>query len=139
MTTKRIVWTNPDGTVSVLVPAPGVPERVWRKDVPQNVQVFEATTDDIPQDRLFRKAWRLAGGKCTECPVASKEVAHEIRRARREAEFAPHDEAIAKRIPGAEATAEAARRAIRNKYADVQAHIDACATVEELRRVVKAL
>lgn len=48
----------------------------------------------------------------------AKAIAHEKRREARAAEFAPHDEVIAKRIPGvAEADAEAARQAIREKYA----------------------
>ena len=64
----------------------------------------------------------------------AKAVAHDMRRAARAAEFAPHDEVIAKRIPGAaEAEAEAARAAIRAKYADMQVAIDAAATPDEIK------
>lgn len=64
----------------------------------------------------------------------AKAIAHDMRRAARAAEFAPHDEVIAKRIPGtAEADAEAARAAIRAKYADMQAAIDAAATPDEIK------
>lgn len=64
----------------------------------------------------------------------AKTVAHEMRRAKRAEEFAPHDEVIAKRIPGvAEAEAEAARAAIRAKYADMQVAIDAASTPDEIK------
>lgn len=64
----------------------------------------------------------------------AKAIAHDMRRQARAAEFAPHDEVIAKRIPGvAEAEAEAAREAIRAKYAAMQAEIDAASTPDEIK------
>lgn len=64
----------------------------------------------------------------------AKTIAHEMRRAAREAEFAPHDAVIAKQIPGADAQqAELARQAIRDKYAAMQVAIDAAATAEEIK------
>ena len=64
----------------------------------------------------------------------AKAIAHNMRRAARAAEFAPHDEVIAKRIPGtAEADAEAARAAIRAKYAAMQDQIDAASTPDEIK------
>ncbi len=64
----------------------------------------------------------------------AKVIAHDMRRAARAVEFAPHDEVIAKRIPGtAEADAEAARQAIRDKYAAVQIAIDAATTPDEIK------
>jgi hypothetical protein len=48
----------------------------------------------------------------------AKNIAHDIRRIKREEEFAPYDAVIMKQIPGNDATeAEAARQAIRDKYA----------------------
>jgi hypothetical protein len=70
----------------------------------------------------------------------AKTIAHEKRREARTAEFAPHDEIIAKRIPGtAEAQAEAARQAIREKYAVIQEEIDAASSVAELSHIVGSL
>jgi hypothetical protein len=64
----------------------------------------------------------------------AKAIAHDMRRAARAEEFKPHDEVIAKRIPGnAEAEAEAARQAIRDKYAAVQIAIDAAITPDEIK------
>jgi hypothetical protein len=67
----------------------------------------------------------------------AKAIAHEKRRAARAAEFAPHDEVIMKQIPGVDHTAaEAARQAIRDKYAAMQAEIDAAQTVEQLKALL---
>lgn len=63
----------------------------------------------------------------------AKAIAHDIRRAARSEEFKPYDEAIAKQIPGQAEGAEAARAAIRTKYADMQTAIDAATTVEEIK------
>jgi hypothetical protein len=64
----------------------------------------------------------------------AKSIAHEARRAARDAEFAPHDDAIAKRIPGAaEQESETQRQSIRSKYAAMQEAIDAAATVDEIK------
>jgi hypothetical protein len=68
----------------------------------------------------------------------AKTIAHEMRRASREEEFKPHDDIIAKQIPGADAdAAEAARATIRTKYETVQTDIDAAADVDALKTVVE--
>ena len=70
----------------------------------------------------------------------AKEIAHDVRRGARSAEFAPYDEVIMKQIPGADAAAaEAARQAIRDKYAVVQANIDAAASVDALKTAIEGL
>lgn len=70
----------------------------------------------------------------------AKTIAHDKRRAARSSEFAPHDEIIAKRIPGtAEAVAEAARAAIREKYAVIQDEIDSAEDVDTLKAIVSSL
>ena len=63
----------------------------------------------------------------------AKAIGHDMRRAARAEEFKPYDEAIAKQIPGAVDGAEAARQAIRDKYAAIQADIDAAATPDEIK------
>ena len=67
----------------------------------------------------------------------AKEIAHEHRRAARAEEFKPYDEIIMKQIPGNDYTqAEAARQAIRDKYAALQAQMDAAQTPEELKALL---
>lgn len=67
----------------------------------------------------------------------AKTIAHEKRRARREEEFAPLDEMIAKQIPGNDpAEVEAERQAIRDKYAQVQTDIEAAESPEAVKAVL---
>lgn len=66
--------------------------------------------------------------------IKAKAIGHDIRRAKREEEFAPLDAIIAKQIPGQSATdAEAERQVIRDKYAAIQTEIDAASTPEEIK------
>ena len=70
----------------------------------------------------------------------AKGIAHDVRRAKRTEEFAPHDEVIMKQIPGADAdAAEAARAKIRTKYATVQTKIEAATDVDALKTIVKGM
>lgn len=66
----------------------------------------------------------------------AKEITHEKRRAARSAEFAPLD--VKATIPSEAAAAEAARQAIRDKYAAIQTEIDAAATPVELKAIIDA-
>ena len=65
----------------------------------------------------------------------AKAIGHDMRRAARAAEFAPLD--LKATIPSEAAAAEAARQAIRDKYAAVQAAIDAAATTDEIKAALE--
>ena len=67
----------------------------------------------------------------------AKAIVHDIRRAARSAEFAPLD--IKATIPSEAVEAEAARQAVRDKYTEVQASINAAADVAELKQIVEQL
>ncbi len=67
----------------------------------------------------------------------AKTIAHDMRRAARTEEFKPYDDAIAKQIPGQMEGAEAARQVIREKYAAIQANINAAATPEEIKAALE--
>lgn len=64
----------------------------------------------------------------------AKAIAHDKRRLARSAEFAPLD--IKVTIPSEAQSAEAARQAIREKYAVMQEQMDAAQTVEELKALL---
>jgi len=67
----------------------------------------------------------------------AKDIAHERRRLARAEEFKPHDEVIMKQIPGTDfQEVEAARQAIREKYATLQEQMDAAQTPEELKALL---
>lgn len=66
----------------------------------------------------------------------AKNIAHEKRRLKRAEEFKPHDDIIAKQIPGEDATAaETARAEIRTRYATLQTNIDNASTVDALKTI----
>jgi len=67
----------------------------------------------------------------------AKGIAHEVRRAKRTAEFAPLD--VKATIPSEAVAAEEARAAIRTKYETVQGNIDAAADVATLKTIVEGL
>ena len=67
----------------------------------------------------------------------AKTIAHDIRRGKRTAEFAPLDTKA--NIPSEAVAAEAARQAVRTKYAAIQIDIDAASSISELKAAVDSL
>lgn len=66
----------------------------------------------------------------------AKAIGHEMRRAKRAEEFAPLD--VKATIPAEAAAAEAARQAIRDKYAAIQQNIDAADSPEAIKAALEA-
>ena len=135
----RIIFQNESGGVSVIIPTGELSiEEVAAKDVPQGV-AYEIVEDDaIPADRFFRNAW-VANGAAVDVDLdKAKDIGHDIRRAQREAEFAPFDAIIMKQIPGnSAAEAEEARQQIRFKYALIQDVIEAAETPDEIKSALE--
>jgi len=67
----------------------------------------------------------------------AKAITHDARRTARAAEFAPLDTKAT--IPSEAAAAEAARAAIRTKYAEMQTAVDAAGDVAALKTIITAL
>jgi len=67
----------------------------------------------------------------------AKAITHDARRVARAAEFAPLD--VKATIPSEAVAAEAARAAVRVKYADMQTAVDAAADVVALKTIITAL
>jgi len=67
----------------------------------------------------------------------AKAITHDARRTARAAEFAPLD--VKATIPSEAVAAEAARAAIRAKYAEMQTAVDAAADVAALKTIITAL
>ena len=60
--TKRIIYQNDDGSVSIIIPTPEVLqqytiEEVALKDVPAGKPYKIVDMTDVPSDRTFRNAW----------------------------------------------------------------------------------
>ena len=140
MTNQRIIYSNTDGSVAVIIPTGELPiEEVAAKDVPEGLAYEIVTTDEVPSDRTFRGAW-VMGDCCIEHDLGKcREIGHDKRRTARAEEFAPFDEIIMKQIPGNEAiAAEASRQVIRDKYALIQDAIDAAETTDEIKSALEA-
>lgn len=101
---KRIVYTRPDGGVSVVVPAIGDLGAVVARAVPEgatNVEICEEA--DIPDDRTFREAWKR-GSKGIDVEMPRARHIHMDRiRAVRDKELARLD---VEQLKGADVTAE---------------------------------
>lgn len=132
---QRIIYTNSDGGVSVIVPAGSI--EACMKDIPAGAQYAIVDVSTIPSDRTFRNAWVKNGNAVGHDLNKAKNIAHDKRRAKRTEEFAPLD--VEATIPAKATQAEAKRQQVRDKYADIQNQIDAAADVQALKAIVEAL
>jgi hypothetical protein len=138
MENKRIIFTTAEGTTSIIVPAPGCTIKQAISAVPLGLHYEIVDVPTIPSDRTFRNAWfhdtTPEPQKIGIHIDKAKGIAHERRRAKRAAEFAPLD--IQATIPIFAAIAEADRQAIRDRYDSIQSAIDASATADELLGII---
>tara|TARA_R100000329_G_scaffold141304_1_gene124059 strand:- start:354 stop:809 length:456 start_codon:yes stop_codon:yes gene_type:complete len=82
-TTKRIIWTEPNGQVAVLYPIEALENCI--KDVPSGLDYFIIEDDDIPKNTFFERAWKIVDGKIEMDITKAREVHREnIRNARQE-------------------------------------------------------
>ena len=68
---KRIVYKNPDNTVSIIVPSPNALqimsiEDIARKDVPTGLKYKIVDVSEVPSDREFRNAWTIDDAELTD-------------------------------------------------------------------------
>ena len=135
---KRIIYTRPDGGVSVVVPAPDfVAEFKTEADAlaviqsgvqasATNVAVCDAA--DIPADRMFRNAWRrsIAGPPMISIDMPAARAIHALRI--NEAVRAKAGDLINREAMGEDVTTE--KIALRD--INVQQQINVAKTPEEL-------
>ena len=70
----------------------------------------------------------------------ARSIAHDLRRAARDREFAPWDAVISRQIPGADlAGAEQHRQAIRERYQQIQQAIDQTQDPGLLQQIIESL
>jgi hypothetical protein len=146
MTDQRIVYTRPDGGVSVVVPSPKsklTMEEHIAKAVPADAtNVRQITTAELPADRLFRGAWDdsnpedFVGVNLTK----AKEIAHNMRRAKRQEQMDPLDkeESFVSTTPERKAQIISEKQAILSDNAIIQSDIDNAADESALRSVLSA-
>jgi len=134
---KKIIYQNPDGTVSIVTPS----GKVLIEDLPEKLGLtdYEIVEDEVlPTDRTFRNAWVKTEATVVEDLTKSKALGHDMRRSKRAEEFKPYDDLISKQIPGSDTdAAEASRATIRTKYATMQTSIDEATTTELIKTALK--
>tara|TARA_R100001015_G_scaffold12969_1_gene5645 strand:+ start:961 stop:1161 length:201 start_codon:yes stop_codon:yes gene_type:complete len=57
---KRIVYTQDDGTVAILIPSDNCKltvEQIQSKDVPEGKTSYIIDATEVPKDRTFRNSW----------------------------------------------------------------------------------
>jgi predicted acetyltransferase len=68
---KRIIYKNPDNTVSIIVPSDEALqsmtiEQIAKKDVPTGLKYKIVDVSEIPSDREFRNAWTIDEAELTD-------------------------------------------------------------------------
>jgi hypothetical protein len=68
---KRIIYKNPDNSVSIIVPAPEALqsmtiEQIAKKDVPTGYKYKIVDVSEVPSDREFRNAWSIDEAELTD-------------------------------------------------------------------------
>lgn len=141
MTNQCIVYTQDSGYAALVVPTGEIPlEAVIEKDIPKGVEYKVMAFSDLPEDHTFFDAWVLSDSGIKHDMDKAKAIGHAMRRVLRDEEFRPHDEVIMKQIPGADAVAaEAARQAIREKYASIQIAIEKAESTQGIKDALNSL
>ena len=68
---KRIIYKNPDNSVSIIIPAPEALqsmtiEQIAKKDVPTGYKYKIVDVSEIPSDRSLRNAWSIDEAELTD-------------------------------------------------------------------------
>ena len=69
---SKIIYTNSDGTVSIIIPAGDVNDAI--KDVPSGLSYEIVEDSAIPTDRSFRNAWKQNGKTIETDMTKAKEI-----------------------------------------------------------------
>lgn len=110
---------------------------VAQRSVPEGVPHQIIDLDDIPQDRMFRAAWKADGGRIVEDVEKAKEVAKDILRAQRAPLLQALDVAFMRAIEqGADAAPIAAEK---QRLRDITREPDKAQTIDELREMAATL
>lgn len=134
----RILYTRPDGGLSVVIPTGEVPfEVVLKKDVPAdatNVTVCEA--DEIPGDRTFRDAWELSPEKKCRVNIGkARDIQRQRLREQRAPKLAELDVAFMRALERGEPTGAIVAEKQRLRDATSDPRIEAAQTLDELKAV----
>ena len=113
---SKVIFTNSDGTVSIMTPIEGTAEECAKRDLPSGT-AYEIVDDSvIPTDRSFRNAWKQ-NGKTIETDMAKAREIHKTNiRTARVAKFAELDVEFQKALETSSSTTDivAKKQALRD-------------------------
>lgn len=134
---KRILYTDSDGNLAIVIPTGEISiDEVIAKDIPNDAEYKIVDEAEIPQDRIFRNAWKYDKTKPLDVDmIKAKNISHDIRRRERAKLFKELD--VQATIPSMSAEAETKRQAIRDNDAIKQQNIDLATTPEELKAILE--
>ena len=138
--TKILIWKDKSNNMVYTIPGKGkTPEEAAAKCLPSGTSYSTVEHTVLPTDKTFRSAWERSGDAVNINLAKAKAHGHVLRREKRAEEFIPHDDIIAKQIPGSDTSAaETARVAIRTKYATMQTNIDNATDVAGIKSALDA-
>jgi len=156
-----IVWQRPDGGISistnyipqvfehldedgnvVLVQETPPTEQEWaayiqaRGDIPADWVPVQFGAVDVPEDRSFRNAWRMSGGKITVDVAAAQEVTKDRLRAERGALLAELDVQFIQALERGETTT--AIVAEKKRLRDLPETVDSIRDLDALKTLTAA-
>ena len=115
----------------------------YAKVIDGNVAIASTQIDDswlavtsLPEDKLFRSAFTLVGDEVVTDLLKAKEIAHDKRRAKRDAAYQAVDGGSQYIVVSAEG--ETKRQNVKTPDDAEQIAIDATNTVDELRELINA-
>ncbi|MEE9351515.1 MAG: hypothetical protein V3U78_04590 [Thiotrichaceae bacterium] len=140
---QNIIHTEIDGAFkgSVVISALKLPAEDCLKLLPKGVHCEVVEDSLLPKDRLFRNCWKHDTSSSPEKISididGARETAHQIRRMNRQFEYKPHDNIIAKDIPGADKNAAyTSRDEIRIKDDQLQIDIEAGSSADAFKQTL---
>tara|TARA_A100001518_G_C1170602_1_gene22095 strand:- start:45 stop:482 length:438 start_codon:yes stop_codon:yes gene_type:complete len=130
---SKVIFTNSDGTVSIMTPIEGTAEECAKRDLPDGTS-YEIVDDSvIPTDRSFRNAWKQ-NSKTIETDMAKAREIHKTNiRTARAIKFSELDVEFQKALETSSSTTDivSKKQALRDAPAD--SGITAASDVDALK------
>lgn len=78
---KVFIYTNDNGGVSVVIPAPGVPlNLVASKDIPNGKTYHMIESDQLPKRDEYRNSWAILDGRVIHDIAKAREIKRDLLR-----------------------------------------------------------
>ena len=133
---KRIIYTNTDGGISVIIPSPYSDltiEQIAAKDVPPNTDYKIVDVSELPQDREFRSAWENSDEKIEINFDKAKKITKQRLREERKPLLAAQDVEYLKALEVNGDTSEIIKE--KKRLRDITKLADDATTLDELKEL----